>query len=82
MLRFLKTLRTLLIISGGMSLLLGLLAGGAALLSTIERFQHGHGLLYVDVEVFGLLALIFCVLGACSLIVAKRIARQIHRIES
>ncbi len=82
MLRFLKTLRTILLVSGGISLLLGLLAGGAALLSAIERFQQGRGMFFADAEAFGLLALIFCVLGACSLIVAERITRQIHRLKT
>ncbi len=82
MLRFLKILRICLLVGGGISLLLGLLAGGAALLSAIERFQQGRGLFFADAGAFGLLALIFCILGACSLIVAKRIARQIHKLET
>lgn len=82
MLRFLKILRTCLLVSGGISLLLGLLAGAAALLTEIERLQRGHGLLFADAEAFGLLALICCTLGAFSLIVGKRIARQIHKLET
>ncbi len=82
MLRFLKILRIGLMVSGGISLLLGLLAGGASLLSAIERFQQGRGLLFADAEAFGLLALICCTLGAFSLIVGKRIARRIHELET
>jgi hypothetical protein len=81
MLRFLKILRICLLVSGGISLLLGLLSGGASLLSAIERFQQGRGL-FADAEAFGLLALICCTLGAFSLIVGKRIARQIHKLET
>ncbi len=81
MLPFLKTLRMVLVIGGSASLLLGFLSGAAALLSWVERFRRGPGLLFADAEVFGLLALICCVLGAFSLIVAKRIARRINKIE-
>ncbi len=81
MLRFLKILHTVLLIGGGISLLLGLLAGGAALLSAVQRFQQGRGLYFADAEAFGLLALIFCILGATSLIIAKRMTKQIHKLE-
>ncbi len=77
---FLKILRICLLVGGGILLLLGLLAGGASLLSAIERFQQGRGLLFADAEAFGLLALICCTLGAFSLIVGKRIARYIHKL--
>ncbi len=79
MLRFLNIIRTMLIIGGSISLMLGLLSGGAALLSSIDRVRHGHGLLFADVEIFGLLALICCVLGAFSLIVAKRLTKRVHQ---
>jgi len=79
MYRFLNFIRTMLLIGGGISLLLGLLSGGAALLSSIDRVQHGRSLLFADVEFFGLLALICCVLGAFSLIVAKRLAKKMHQ---
>ena len=82
MLRFLNIIRTMLLIGGSISLLLGLLSGGAALLSSIDRVQQGHGLLFADVEIFGLLALICCVLGAFSLIVAKRLAKRTHQHRS
>ncbi len=81
MLRFLKILRTSLLVSGGISLLLGFLAGAAALLSKVQRSQPGHGLFFADDEVFGLIALICCVLGVFSLIVAKRIARHLQKTE-
>jgi hypothetical protein len=80
MLRFLNIIRTMLLTGGSISLLLGLLSGGAALLSSIDRVRHGHGLLFADdVEIFGLLALICCVLGAFSLIVAKRLTKRMHQ---
>ncbi len=79
MVRFLKIIHTLLLIGGGISFILGLLSGGAALMSSLDRVKHGRGLLVADVEFFGLLALICCVLGAFSLIVAKRIARRLHK---
>ncbi len=71
-----------LLAGGGIMLLLALLSGGAALLSILDRVKHGHGLLYADVEFFGLLALICCVLGAFSLIVARRIASRMDKDKS
>jgi len=75
----LKIISMVLFICGACMLLLALLSGGAALMASVERFQHGRSHLFDDVEFFGLLALICCVLGAFSLIIAKRIARRLHQ---
>jgi uncharacterized membrane-anchored protein len=75
---FLKLLNAALLIGGSISLLLGLIAGGAALLSSVDRVHRGWGLLSADVEVFGLIALICCVLGGFSLIIARRIGRRLR----
>jgi hypothetical protein len=74
----LKIISIGLFICGALMLLLALLSGGAALMASIERFQHGRVNLFADVEFFGLLSLICIVLGAFSLIISRRIARHIH----
>jgi len=76
---FLKILRVGLLAGGGAMLLIGLLSGGAALLSSVDRLRFGGAPLAGDVGIFGLLALVCCVLGAFSLIVARRIARQMEQ---
>lgn len=43
----------ILALSGGTLLVIAFLAGGAAILSLIERLQQGFGLLFADVELFG-----------------------------
>ncbi len=60
-------------------LLLALLSGGAALTALIERYHQGRDQPFADVEFYGLLALICCVLGAFSLIVSRRIARYLNQ---
>jgi len=72
-------LRAGLLLGGGAMLLIGFLFGGAALYWTVERVWHGRSAIVADFEVFGVLALICCVLGAFSLIVARRIARQLEQ---
>ncbi|HUI45735.1 MAG TPA: hypothetical protein VL122_07130 [Nitrospirota bacterium] len=66
-------------ICGACMLLLALLSGGAALTASVHRFQHGRSHLFADVEFFGLLTLICCVLGAFSLSMARRIARRLQQ---
>ena len=61
-------------IVGGLLLLIGLVSGGASILSFLERVQHGPGLFFADVEFFGLIALIAAVLGAATLFAARKFA--------
>lgn len=68
-----------LLICGAVMLLLGLISGGASLLALLERRSHGPGLMFADVEFFGLLALVCCVLGVFSLLAAKRIGRYLRK---
>jgi len=77
--RMLKIISIGLFMCGAFMLLLAMLSGGVALIASVDRFQHGSGHLSVDVEFFGLLTLICCVLGAFSLVIAKRIARHLHQ---
>jgi hypothetical protein len=70
-----------LLICGALMLLLGMISGGASLLALVERHRHGSGLMFADVEFFGLLALVCCVLGVFSLLVAKRIGRFLQKKE-
>ena len=59
-------------IVGGLLLLVGLVSGGASVLSLLERLQHGPGLLFADVEFFGFIALAAVILGAAVLFAAKK----------
>ena len=61
-------------IVGGLLLLIALVSGGASILSWIERLQHGPGLMFADVEIFGFIALIAVILGAAMLFVAKKLS--------
>jgi hypothetical protein len=61
-------------IVGGLLLLVALVSGGASILSLIERVQHGPGLLFADVEFFGLIALIAVILGSATLFAAKKLS--------
>jgi hypothetical protein len=61
-------------IVGGLLLLIALVAGGASILSLLERAQHGPGLLFADVEFFGMIALIAALLGAAMLFVARKLS--------
>ena len=61
-------------IAGGLLLLIALVAGGASILSLLERIQHGAGLLFADVEFFGFIALIAGILGVATLFAAKKLS--------
>jgi hypothetical protein len=57
----------------GLLLLIALVSGGASILSLIERMKHGPGLMFADVEFFGLIALIAVILGAATLFAARKL---------
>jgi hypothetical protein len=76
---FVRVIRTILFIAGGILLLLGMLSGGAALLASFNRIQQGLGTGPQESERFGLMALVCGSLGACSLIIAKRLGRKMDR---
>jgi hypothetical protein len=61
-------------IVGGFLLLIALVAGGASILSLIERAQHGRGLLFADVELFGFIAAIAVILGGGILFASKKLS--------
>jgi hypothetical protein len=61
-------------IVGGLLVLIALVAGGASILSLLERVQHGAGLLFADVEFFGFIALIAAILGVATLFAAKKLS--------
>lgn len=61
-------------IVGSLLLLIGLMFGAASILALIARAQHGPGLLFADVEFFGMIALIAALLGAAVLFAAKKLS--------
>lgn len=77
--QMLKIIFKWLVISGALMLLLALLSGGAALVASFERIRLGQGHVSANAGFFGLLALICCILGAFSLLIARRIANHLHQ---
>jgi len=67
---------TILALSGGILLVIAFLSGGAAILSLIERLQHGSGLLFADVELFGLVAFICGFAGGFAVFGAKKLSKR------
>jgi len=70
-------------IVGGLLLLIALVSGGVSVLSLVERSQHGPGLMFADVEIFGSIALIAVVLGVATFFAAKRLStsgKQYERV--
>jgi hypothetical protein len=61
-------------IAGGLLLLIALVFGGASIFALISRVQHGRGLLFADVEFFGMIALIAVILGAAILFAARKLS--------
>lgn len=74
--RVLSALSSILTLSGTILLVIALLSGGAAILSLIERFQHGPGLLFADVEFFGFIALICAFSGGLAVFGAKKLSNR------
>jgi len=68
-----------LFLSGALMLLLALLSGGGALMASYDRIQHREGHISASAGSFLLLALLFSVLGAFSLMTARRIARYLSQ---
>ena len=76
----LKIFTIVLVICGAIMLLLGFVSGAASLVALLERHSRGGpGIMFADVEFFGLLALVCCTLGIFSLLVAKRIGRYLYK---
>ena len=68
-------------IVGGFLLLIALVFGGASVLALIARVQHGRGLMFADVEFFGMIALIAVILGVATLFAAKKLSTPGKRWE-
>jgi hypothetical protein len=77
-----KTFTIILVICGAIMLLLGFVSGAASLAALFERRRSGPGIMFADVEFFGLLAFVCCTLGIFSLLVAKRIGRYAQKKET
>jgi hypothetical protein len=61
-------------IVSGLLLLIALVSGGVSILALIERVQHGRGLLFADVKIFGSIALIAVVLRVATFFAAKKLS--------
>jgi hypothetical protein len=71
-----SVLSTILALCGGILLVIALLSGGASILSLIERLQHGSGLLFADVELFGVVAIICALSGGLAVFGAKKLSKR------
>ena len=62
-------------IIGALFLLLALGAGMASVSALAERMRYGPGIMFADVEFFGLLALVSGVLGTILIISANKLSK-------
>jgi len=72
----LGTVRVALQLAGGLLVVLGMLAAGASVSSLVERLQHGRGLLFADVELFGMIAVGLGGLGVFLLWLGSRLSHK------
>jgi len=56
-------------------ILVALISGYFFLMSFIERQRHGSGPLFADVEIFGLLTIIFTIMGTAIIFISRKILR-------
>ena len=56
-------------------ILIALISAYFFLMSFIERQGHGSGLLFADVEIFGLVTIIFTIIGAVIIFISRKILR-------
>lgn len=73
--RVLSALSFTLTASGCILLVIAFLSGGAAILSLAERLQHGPGMFFADVELFGFIAFICAFSGGLAVFGARKLSR-------
>jgi len=56
-------------------ILIALISAYFFLISFIERQSYGSGLLFADVEIFGLVTIIFTIMGAAIIFISRKILR-------
>ena len=56
-------------------ILIALISAYFFLMSFIERQGNGSGLLFADVEIFGLVTIIFTIIGAAIIFISRKILR-------
>jgi len=56
-------------------ILIALISAYFFLMSFIERQGHGSGLLFADVEIFGLVTIIFTIIGTAIIFISRKILR-------
>lgn len=66
----------LLNIFGVLSLLIALVFGILSLSAYLERTKYGPGLMFADVEFFGLIAIIFLLFGFIFLFISRKIRKS------
>ena len=70
---------SLLLFLGVFLILIAMISAYFFLMSFIERQSHGSGLLFADVELFALAAIIFGVFGAIAIIISRKITNPDNR---
>jgi hypothetical protein len=74
----LKIISVILSIAGVVLLIVALLAGIISLSALASRMRYGPGIMFADVEFFGLIALTCGVLGMPVIIAARKLAKWRH----
>ena len=68
-----RLVRSALVVTGGLLLVLMMISGYMALTAFMERAAHGPGILFMDVEFFALIALTCGIAGAAALWLARHL---------
>jgi len=72
----LGTVRLILQLAGGLFVVLAMLAAGASVTSLVERLQFGRGLLFMEVELFTMIAVGLGGLGVFLLWLGSRLSHK------
>jgi hypothetical protein len=67
---------TALLFLGFFLILIAIIFAYLALTSFLERQSHGSGLLFADVESFGLATIFFAILGVIIVIISRKMTRN------
>ncbi|MCE5195353.1 MAG: hypothetical protein LLF28_07915 [Nitrospiraceae bacterium] len=63
-------------LAGGIFLLIAALSAMVSALGLIERARKGPGLFFAGVEIFGITAIVFSILGIAFIFLAKKLAKK------
>jgi hypothetical protein len=67
---------------GALLCLFAIIASGISATALVERIQHGRGIMFADVEFFGLAALVLLLAGLLLLFVARKLSKRASQPKS